>query len=201
MDTAILLLSVLVGGDTAAATGSGIVRVTVSGYSAQWGTMTVYLFQEDAGMPPEPEEVFASTEKTISDSTLSVSFLGVPFGQYAVLAYQDTDGDGEPDMGQDAEPCGYSMGEPPSAPAGTGGAGGSSVSAGEDGSPDRPRMGTRPSMDEPTFDLVSFDHSSDETEVMVMIMGAGPSGRPAGGPPGGGAGGGGPGGDDGGFGF
>lgn len=91
--------------------GTGIVRATVEGLTGSEGSLMVLLFSEDAGLPPDVEKVLASDRGEVSDSTLTVVFLGVPYGEYAIVAFRDLDGDSEPDIGGSgpSEPFCYSM--------------------------------------------------------------------------------------------
>ena len=90
---------------------SGIVRVTVEGFNSREGRLVAFLFQEEAGLPPSVDEIFAGSSAVIADSALTVSFMGVPDGEYALLAFQDLNGNGMPDIGASSglsEPFCYS---------------------------------------------------------------------------------------------
>jgi uncharacterized protein (DUF2141 family) len=183
-----MVLMALVLSTGTAIEGTGIVRVTVDGLTGSEGTLMILLFDGEAGLPPDAEKVFASDCVEVEDSTLTIAFLGVPYGDYAMIAFRDLDGDGEPDIGGSgySEPFCYSM------QAGPGG--GVPPSGGEAYPGDRPpgppagREVMLPGTAEVTFDMISFEHSGDETSVRMTMTGGGAMGRPARGddlPPGG----------------
>lgn len=168
---------------------NGIVRVMVDDLSGS-GSVMVLLFDGEAGIPPDPEQVLASgcVETDEADSGIVVSFLGVPYGEYAVLAFLDLDGDREPDLGSGSgEPCGWSSAEPSDADPGPRGAGNRSGSP-----PGSPPSGGGRDAGEIVFEAISFDHSADETRIRVRMAegggtvppeGSSPGGMPPGGPP------------------
>jgi uncharacterized protein (DUF2141 family) len=167
MSTAALFLALLASGTEGE---NGIVRVIVEGIDPQQGRLVVFLFQEEAGIPPSPDLIFAGSSGSSGDSTVTVPFLGVPHGAYALMAFQDTDGNGLPSVDPSSgpmEPFCYSRAEPASL-----------GSIAEDVS---------------EFQRVSFIHQGDETTVGLVLSPVRPgnTGRPGGmgrpgGPPGGG---------------
>jgi uncharacterized protein (DUF2141 family) len=168
--------------------GAGIVRATVDGLTGSEGTLMILLFDGEAGLPPDAEKVFASDCVEVADSILTIAFLGVPYGEYAMIAFRDLDGDCRPDISGSgfSEPFCYSMQ--------TGPGGGIPASSGEVPSGDPPsgssahREVMLPGTAEVTFDMISFEHSGSETSVRMTMTGVGAIGRPAGGddmPPGG----------------
>lgn len=139
--------------------GNGIVRVIVEGIDPQQGRLVVFLFQEEAGIPPSPDLIFAGSSGSGGDSTVTVPFLGVPHGTYALLAFQDTDGNGLPAVDPSsvpAEPFCYSRAEPAS-------------------------LG-HIAEDVSEFQRVSFIHHGDETVVELVLSPVRPgnTGRPGG---------------------
>jgi uncharacterized protein (DUF2141 family) len=157
----------------------GIIRVTVEGFNGREGRLVVYLFQEEAGIPPARDSIFAGSSCGIDGDSVIVSFLGVPHGEYALMAFQDLDGNGEPSE-SGLEPVGYLFPGPP--------AQGSTT-----GPPPSPPEGGMPASGGTgapfSFDSISFLHRGDETSVTIMLH-AGRAAdmegeRPAGPPPGG----------------
>lgn len=168
MGTAVLIIGLLSSGTV---TEAGIIRVVVDGIDPQQGRLVVFLFQEHAGVPPSSELIFAGSSESSGDSTVTVPFLGVPHGTYALLAFQDTDGNGVPAVDPSSgamEPFCYSRSEP--------------------------AFPARIEEDVSEFQRMSFLHVGDETivEMALSPVRTGDTGRPGGMPDGpGGPGGGG----------
>jgi len=153
---------------------TGIVRVLVKGIDPQQGRLVVYLFQEQAGLPPSPDLIFAGSSTNDRDSTVTVPFLGVPYGTYALLAFQDTDGNGVPAVNPSSaavEPFCYSRPHPVSP---------SPEHFGSEAAPEENRPGTEVELSE--FQRIAFLHQRDETVVELILSPARPggSGRPEG---------------------
>jgi uncharacterized protein (DUF2141 family) len=150
MGTAALIIGLLA---SETVTEAGIIRVIVDGIDPQQGRLVVFLFQEPAGVPPSAGLIFAGSSESCGDSTVTVPFLGVPHGTYALLAFQDTDGNGVPAVDPSSgavEPFCYSRSEPAS-PA-------------------------RIEEDVSEFQRVSFLHGRDETVVELFLSPAGSGG-------------------------
>jgi uncharacterized protein (DUF2141 family) len=195
--TGALLTLALLASQDAAVAGTGIIRVSLTSPGAGEGQVIALLFDEEAGSMTDPSLAVAGSYADVDGDVTEISFLGIPWGEYAVIVFQDTDGDGEPDCdpGEDSsEPFGVSGMEPPEPPSGAGtdsDAANRTPPDDAEGSP--PEGGTTIS-----FENCCFAHSSDETLVEIVMMPS-PGGPPRGGPgghggmPGGGPGGGGPG--------
>lgn len=155
MEAAVLIIGLLA---SETGTEAGIIRVIVDGIDPQQGQLVVFLFQEHAGVPPATGLIFAGSSENCGDSTVTVPFLGVPHGTYALLAFQDTDGNRVPAVDPSsgaAEPFCYSRSEPES-PAGI-------------------------EEDVSEFQRMSFLHEGDETVVELVLSRAGTgAGRPGG---------------------
>ena len=87
--------------------GEGMVAVTVTGVQPNGGT--VYVGLQDTGSFGSLDVSQGATAEATSD-TVEVTIEGVPNGRYAVVAFQDTDGDGSTNLGPTGpgEPWGIS---------------------------------------------------------------------------------------------
>lgn len=185
--TGVLLTLVLFSSQEAAITGSGIIRLHLCGFG-DGGHVIALIFDEEAGTMTDPSLAMAGSFADVDGDETEISFLGIPWGEYAVIVFRDRDGDGAPDCdpGEDSsEPFGVSGIEPPTLPGEDG-----TVFEDADAAPPEGSGGI-------TFGNCSFCHSSDETLVEIVMMSeqgapqgspggpGGPGGMPGGGPGGG----------------
>ena len=110
MDDPMMADDTMAGGmadDAMMADGEGMVTVTVTGVQQDGGT--VYVGLQDTGSFGSLDVSQGATAEATSD-TVEVMIEGVPNGRYAVVAFQDTDGDGSTNLGPTgpAEPWGIS---------------------------------------------------------------------------------------------
>ena len=94
-------------GDPMIMDGEGMVTVTVTGVQPDGGT--VYVGLQDTGSFGSLDVSQGATAEATAD-TVEVMIEGVPNGRYAVVAFQDTDGDGSTNLGPTGpgEPWGIS---------------------------------------------------------------------------------------------
>lgn len=89
----------------------GVLVVFVEGIEKAQGQMVVELFDSADDFPGQA--AFSQTMAATTDADFSLSFEGVPPGDYAVYAWQDVDADGKLErslMGRAKEPVGFSNG-------------------------------------------------------------------------------------------
>lgn len=161
---------VLPSGEGTAAAGSGIVRIEMEGLDA--GQVLALLFDVEAGPVTDPALACAGTYADCRPGGTDISFMGVPWGEYAVLVFQDLDGDGELDTddGEAAEPFGVRIEtpSPPGTPAADSAGTAPVPGSGEPPSPPEGAGGREAGAQ--AFGPCSFVHASEETVVEIRIL-------------------------------
>ena len=74
--------------------GGGALFITVNGISPPEGVVRVALFDSAEGFPGEAGSELRHAEVPADGEAVSVTFTGLPPGQYAVSVYHDRDSDG-----------------------------------------------------------------------------------------------------------
>lgn len=71
---------------------AGNVTVTISGIRSVKGDIEVRLWRGKDGFPKDDTKAYRRAKVTITDGTASATFTDVPFGEYAVSAFHDENG-------------------------------------------------------------------------------------------------------------
>ena len=74
--------------------GTGTLAVALAGFRSDRGTAIVSLFHGARGFPDEVAASVATVSTPIREGTATVTFTGLPYGEYAVSVLHDEDGDG-----------------------------------------------------------------------------------------------------------
>lgn len=75
--------------------GTGTLAVALTGFRNDRGTAIVSLFRGARGFPGEVAASAATASTPIREGAATVTFSGIPYGEYAISVLHDEDGDGE----------------------------------------------------------------------------------------------------------
>ncbi len=86
----VLLLIVIV--STGQVNESGL-NVNITDLRNNKGHVLISLYKDGKGYPDEPEQAFRVAQLSINSSSVSISFTGLPSGNYAIAILHDENGD------------------------------------------------------------------------------------------------------------
>ncbi len=75
----------------------GDISITVSSLKNGSGSVLIYLYQNEAGFPTEPDRALLNAKAVIKENTCSYSFSDLPFGNYAISIVHDENGNNKLD--------------------------------------------------------------------------------------------------------
>jgi uncharacterized protein (DUF2141 family) len=127
--------------NSADAPGRGTLVVTINGFKNTDGQVRVYLFGSPDGFPSKPDRALVTRKVKVTGPEVEVRVLNLPYGEYAVAAHHDVNGNDKLDhnwLHIPKEPTGASN-------------------------------GARGKFGPPKFDKAKFQLTSDTTYVTVSV--------------------------------
>lgn len=86
----VLLISMMLSGQE----NKGELTVVLKGVKVQ-GTLYVSLYDKEKGFPMQSDNAFKNNIKVVASSTEKVVFKDLPYGEYAISAWHDENGNGK----------------------------------------------------------------------------------------------------------